>query len=101
MGSPRTPRTPQKTLFRLRLPWDCHKRIPKMTQDAHKFPPQGPYENFSVIMSEFDKRSAREILAEQQQMQQYLDSVYSVTAPPAFLAEVFAETPHKKRRFGA
>lgn len=99
MGSPRTPRTPQKTPFRLRLPWD--KRCPKMTQNAHKFPPLGPYENFSVIMSEVDKRSAREILAEQQQKQQYLDNVYHVTAPPAFLAEVFAEAPRKKRRVGA
>ena len=52
-------------------------------------------------MSSRDKKNARATL----EAQQYLDGVYRAAAvaaptaaPPAFLADVFAESPRKKRR---
>ena len=51
-------------------------------------------------MSSKDKKNARATL----EAQQYLDGVYRAcavaptAAPPAFLADVFAESPRKKRR---
>ena len=56
--------------------------------------------DFARLMSSKDKRNARATL----EAQQYLDGVYRAcavapaAAPPAFLADVFAESPRKKRR---
>ena len=55
--------------------------------------------DFARLMSSRDKKNARATL----EAQQYLDGVYRAcaaptAAPPAFLADVFAESPRKKRR---
>ena len=55
--------------------------------------------DFVRLMSSRDKKNARATL----EAQQYLDGVYRAVAsptaaPPAFLADVFAESPRKKRR---
>ena len=100
MGSPRSPKSPKTHKARFRMPWDYRKtsgspRIKK--KNAHAFFKGG---DFVRLMSSKDKRNARATL----EAQQYLDGVYRAcavaptAAPPAFLADVFAESPRKKRR---
>ena len=92
MGSPRSPS--RKT--RLRLPWK-KRSARKSPRERLKFWPSG---DFARLMSSRDKKNARATL----EAQQYLDGVYRAAvaaptaAPPAFLADVFAESPRKKRR---
>ena len=93
MGSPRNP-SDKKT--RLRLPWK-KRNTRKSPRERLKFFPSG---DFARLMSSKDKKNARATL----EAQQYLDGVYRAcavapaAAPPAFLADVFAESPRKKRR---
>ena len=93
MGSPRSP-SARKT--RLRLPWK-KRSARKSPRERLKFWPSG---DFARLMSSKDKKNARATL----EAQQYLDGVYRAravaapAAPPAFLADVFAESPRKKRR---
>ena len=95
MGSPRSPSSSRKT--RLRLPWK-KRNTRKSPRGGLKFWPSG---DFARLMSSKDKKNARATL----EAQQYLDGVYRAcaaaptAAPPAFLADVFAESsPRKKRR---
>ena len=94
MGSPRSPSSSKKT--RLRLPWK-KRNTRKSPRGGLKFWPSG---DFARLMSSKDKKNARATL----EAQQYLDGVYRAcavapaAAPPAFLADVFAESPRKKRR---
>ena len=94
MGSPRSPSSSRKT--RLRLPWK-KRNTRKSPRGGLKFWPSG---DFARLMSSKDKKNARATL----EAQQYLDGVYRACAvaptatPPAFLADVFAESPRKKRR---
>ena len=94
MGSPRSPSSSRKT--RLRLPWK-KRNTRKSPRGGLKFWPAG---DFARLMSSKDKKNARATL----EAQQYLDGVYRAcavaptAAPPAFLADVFAESPRKKRR---
>ena len=96
MGSPRSPKSPKTHKARFRLPWDYRKKTPR-TQNKHAFFKSG---EFARLMSSKDKKNARATL----EAQQYLDGVYRACAaaptatPPAFLADVFAESPRKKRR---
>ena len=94
MGSPRSPSSKKKKT-RLRLPWK-KRSTRKSPRDRLKFWPSG---DFARLMSSKDKKNARATL----EAQQYLDGVYRAVAsptaaPPAFLADVFAESPRKKRR---
>ena len=94
MGSPRSPSSSRKT--RLRLPWK-KRNTRKSPRGGLKFWPSG---DFARLMSSKDKKNARATL----EAQQYLDGVYRAcavapaAAPPAFLADVFAQSPRKKRR---
>ena len=93
MGSPRSPKSPKTHKARFRLPWDYRKK----TGSPRIFFKGG---DFARLMSSRDKKNARATL----EAQQYLDGVYRAcavapaAAPPAFLADVFAESPRKKRR---
>ena len=95
MGSPRSPKSPKTHKARFRLPWDYRKN--KSPRIRNAFFKGG---DFVRLMSSRDKKNARATL----EAQQYLDGVYRAcavaapTAPPAFLADVFAESPRKKRR---
>ncbi len=93
MGSPRSPKSPKTHKARLRMPWDYRK---KNGSTRVRFFTGG---DFARLMSSRDKKNARATL----EAQQYLDGVYRAVAsptaaPPAFLADVFAESPRKKRR---
>ena len=94
MGSPRSPKSPKTHKTRFRLPWDYRK---KTGSPRVRFFTGG---DVVRLMSSKDKRNARATL----EAQQYLDGVYRAAvaaptaAPPAFLADVFAESPRKKRR---
>ena len=94
MGSPRSPKSPKTHKARFRLPWDYRK---KTGSTRVRFFTGG---DFVRLMSSRDKKNARATL----EAQQYLDGVYRAcavaptAAPPAFLADVFAESPRKKRR---
>ena len=83
------------------MPWDYRNKTgssPRVRNNpGHAFFKSG---EFARLMSSKDKKHARATL----EAQQYLDGVYRAcaaapaTAPPAFLADVFAESPRKKRR---
>ena len=93
MGSPRSPKSPKTHKARFRLPWDYRK---KNGSTRVRFFTGA---DFVRLMSSRDKKNARATL----EAQQYLDGVYRAAvapaaAPPAFLADVFAESPRKKRR---
>ena len=94
MGSPRSPKSPKTHKARFRMPWDFRKNGAPI---KHAFFKGG---DFARLMSSKDKRNARATL----EAQQYLDGVYRACAvaptatPPAFLADVFAQSPRKKRR---
>ena len=98
MGSPRSPKSPKTHKARFRMPWDYRKTSgsPRV-RNTHAFFKSG---EFARLMSSKDKKNARATL----EAQQYLDGVYRAcaaaptAAPPAFLADVFAESPRKKRR---
>ena len=93
MGSPRSPKSPKTHKTRFRLPWDYRKK----TGSPRIFFTGG---DFVRLMSSRDKKNARATL----EAQQYLEGVYraravaATAAPPAFLADVFADSPRKKRR---
>ena len=93
MGSPRSPKSPKTHKARFRLPWDYRKK----NGSPRIFFKGG---DFARLMSSKDKKNARATL----EAQQYLDGVYRACAvaptatPPAFLADVFAQSPRKKRR---
>ena len=93
MGSPRSPKSPKTHKTRFRLPWDYRKK----TGSPRIYFKGG---DFARLMSSKDKKNARATL----EAQQYLEGVYraravaATAAPPAFLADVFAESPRKKRR---
>jgi len=99
MGSPRSPKSPKAHKARFRLPWDYRKKTgsgsPRIKNYA--FFKSG---EFARLMSSKDKKNARATL----EAQQYLDGVYRACAvaptatPPDFLADVFAQSPRKKRR---
>ena len=80
------------------MPWDYRtgSKCPRI-KNKHAFFKSG---EFARLMSSKDKKNARATL----EAQQYLDGVYRAcavaptAAPPAFLADVFAESPRKKRR---
>ena len=98
MGSPRSPKSPKAHKARFRMPWDYRKKTsPRIRNNKHAFFKGG---DFVRLMSSKDKKNARATL----EAQQYLDGVYRAcavapaAAPPAFLADVFAESPRKKRR---
>ena len=100
MGSPRSPKSPKAHKARFRMPWDYRKKngSPRSSiRNKHAFFTSG---EFARLMSSKDKKNARATL----EAQQYLDGVYRAcavapaAAPPAFLADVFAESPRKKRR---
>ena len=94
MGSPRSPKSPKTHKTRFRMPWDYRKTN---GSTRVRFFTGG---DFARLMSSKDKKNARATL----EAQQYLDGVYRAcavapaAAPPAFLADVFAESPRKKRR---
>ena len=93
MGSPRSPKSPKTHKTRFRMPWDYRKTN---GSTRVRFFTGG---DFVRLMSSRDKKNARATL----EAQQYLDGVYRAVAsptaaPPAFLADVFAESPRKKRR---
>ena len=100
MGSPRSPRSPKAHKARFRMPWDYRKKngSPRSSiRNKHAFFTSG---EFARLMSSKDKKNARATL----EAQQYLDGVYRACAvaptatPPDFLADVFAQSPRKKRR---
>jgi len=94
MGSPRSPKSPKTHKTRFRMPWDFRKTGSPRIKAFFKGG------DFVRLMSSRDKRNARATL----EAQQYLEGVYraravaATAAPPAFLADVFAESPRKKRR---
>ena len=94
MGSPRSPKSPKTPKARFRMPWDFRKNGSPRIKAFFKGG------DFVRLMSSKDKRNARATL----EAQQYLEGVYhsravaATAAPPAFLADVFAESPRKKRR---
>ena len=94
MGSPRSPKSPKTHKARFRMPWDYRKS--SGSPRIRNFPAVFKSGEFARLMSSKDKKNARATL----EAQQYLDGVYRAcaVAPPAFLADVFAESPRKKRR---
>ena len=93
MGSPRSPKSPKTHKARFRLPWDYRKK----NGSTRVFFKGG---DFARLMSSKDKKNARATLEARQSPAgvSRARAVAATAAPPAFLADVFAESPRKKRR---